>query len=243
VVEKLHEEGGFEVGGDGIEGVGDGADGFGEADLDGDGVVEHVFGEGTDVVGHGGGEEEGLPIGGKVLEDAADVGEEAHVEHVVGFVEDEDFYVGEDDVALGEVVEEASGAGDHDVDAFAEFFELHVGADAAVDGDAAQAGCLAEDFDGVACLLGKLTGGGEDEGADVAARAVEQTLEDGEDEGGGFAGAGLGKAYQVTTLEGRGDGLELDGGGELVACGVYALHYLRVEVKRLKIHYYVSPLW
>jgi hypothetical protein len=36
--------------------------------------------------------------------------------------------------------------------------------------------------------------------------------------------------------------LKLNGSRHFVAGGLYALHDLRVEVKRLKIHYYVSPL-
>jgi len=41
--------------------------------------------------------------------------------------------------------------------------------------------------------------------------------EDGEDEGGGFAGACLGGADDVASFEDRGDGAGLDGGGVDVA--------------------------
>ena len=181
-------------------------------------------------------------LGGQVLEHSAHVGQEAHVEHVVGFVQHEHFYVGEDDVALGEVVEQAAGAGDHDVDAPAQLLYLGVGAYAAVNGDAAQAGALAQALDSVVCLLGQLTRGGKYKGAYLAARAVQQALKNGQHEGCGFACACLGKAHEVAPLQDGRDGLKLNGSRHFVAGCLYALHDLRVEVKRLKIHYYVSPL-
>ena len=44
-----------------------------------------------------------------------------------------------------------------------------------------------------------------------------QVLQDGQGEGGGLAGAGLGAADQVAALEQMGDGLGLDGSGDGVA--------------------------
>ena len=49
--------------------------------------------------------------------DAADVLDEAHVEHAVGFVEHEELDVAELDVALAHQVEQAARRGDQDVDA------------------------------------------------------------------------------------------------------------------------------
>ena len=47
----------------------------------------------------------------------------------------------------------------------------------------------------------------------LAAKAIE----DGKDEGGGLAGAGLGRGEDVASLEDDGDGLGLDRGGGLLA--------------------------
>ena len=46
--------------------------------------------KGDDLAGHRGGEEHRLPLGRKLGDDPLHVGEEAHVEHLVGLVEDED---------------------------------------------------------------------------------------------------------------------------------------------------------
>ncbi len=72
--------------------------------------VEDVARELGDRAGHRGREEEVLPLGGEVPQDALDVGEEAHVEHPVGLVDDEDLQPVELRVAETEVVEEAARA-------------------------------------------------------------------------------------------------------------------------------------
>ncbi len=54
---------------------------------------------------------------GEQVEDPADVGHEAHVEHPVRLVEDEDLDLAEVGRALADEVEEAAGRGDEDLDA------------------------------------------------------------------------------------------------------------------------------
>jgi len=61
----------------------------------------------------------------------------------------------------------------------------------------------------LADLVGELAGGSEDEGED-ALWVVEEGLDDGQGEGAGLAGAGLGDADDVTAFEGYGKGLALD---------------------------------
>jgi hypothetical protein len=62
---------------------------------------------------------------GQHLDDAADVADEAHVEHAVGFVEHRGSRtLGEVDGALPMVVEQASGRGDEDVDAATQALDL-----------------------------------------------------------------------------------------------------------------------
>ena len=56
---------------------------------------------------------------GQRADDAPDVGPEAHVEHAVGFVEDEDLDLGEVEVAALDQVEQAARRGDEQVDAAA----------------------------------------------------------------------------------------------------------------------------
>ena len=50
-------------------------------------------------------------------DDLADVADEAHVEHAVGLVEDEDRDAVEPHVALGDQIEQPAGRGDQDIDA------------------------------------------------------------------------------------------------------------------------------
>ena len=66
---------------------------------------------------HRGREEERLALGRQVLQDAADVGQEAHVEHAVGLVEDEDLEPLELRVGEPEVVEQTARRRDEDVHA------------------------------------------------------------------------------------------------------------------------------
>ncbi len=88
--EEPFEEGEFIVFFDVVEGVldggGEGGVGF---ELEGCGFLEDVVGEFVGFGGHGGGEEEGLALGGELFEEGADVGGEAEVEHAVGFVDDD----------------------------------------------------------------------------------------------------------------------------------------------------------
>jgi hypothetical protein len=67
------------------------------------------------------------------LEDALDVRDEAHVEHAVGFVEDEEFDEVETHGLLFDVVEQPAGRGDDDLAAFLQFGDLRAHVDAAVD--------------------------------------------------------------------------------------------------------------
>ena len=105
-----------------------------------------------------------------------DVADEAHVEHAVGLVEDEDLDRREVDGALAEVVEQAAGRGDDDVDAATQRVGLRREADAAVDGGRADAPVATVDADALLDLERELAGRGEDEGADRATARRGSTL-------------------------------------------------------------------
>src|SRR5581483_8002150 len=120
-LEEFTEEVAFLVLGDGVDDV---LDGFGggaaRANLDGLGMFHRPFDEGLDLDGDGGGKEGGVAVARAAFDDAADVGEKAHVEHAVGFVEHEVSDVVQAAGAAANVVEQAAGGGDEDVHAFAE---------------------------------------------------------------------------------------------------------------------------
>ena len=71
----------------------------------------------ADLLGHGGREEQALPLDRQLGDDAPDGLDEAHVQHLVGLVEHEHLDAVEHDVALVEVIEQAAGGGDQHVDA------------------------------------------------------------------------------------------------------------------------------
>ena len=81
----------------------------------------------------------------------------------------------------------------------------------------------AVDAEALADLGGEFTGGRQDQrtaGALGGALGMGcELLQDGEREGRGLAGAGLGDAKQILALEQARNGLRLDGSGALIALG------------------------
>ncbi len=138
-------------------------------------------------------------LAGMLADDLADVGDEAHVEHPVGLVQDEDLDLGEVDAALADVVEQAAGCGDQDLDAAPEGLDLGIDAGAAVDDGRPERNAPTVCLDRLGDLDRQLAGRGEDEDPHRVARrreagvaVVPQGLQDRQDEGGGLAGSGLG---------------------------------------------------
>ncbi len=85
--------------------------------LDAGGAVQEGVGDALDLGRHGGREEQRLPGEGHQPEDPLDIGDEAHVEHPVGLVDDHDLHAGEQKLAALEMVEQAARRGDQHVDA------------------------------------------------------------------------------------------------------------------------------
>jgi hypothetical protein len=131
-----------------------------------------------------------------LLHDRLDILDEAHVEHLVGLVEDEEFDMGEVEGAAAQVVEDAAGGADHDVDASAQAPELLAHRGSAVDGRHARVGARAQRDELGRHLQGELARGHEDDGADMADRGREE-LGEGNAEGGGLARAGSGAGDEV----------------------------------------------
>ena len=111
--------------GDGLGGGG----GFGH--LDADRIVEELLGQPRDLGRHGRREEQDLLLGRCQLEDPLDVGNEAHVEHAIRFVDHEDLHSGKEQLAPFEVVQQPTGGRDQDVNAAIELEFLVVEGDPA----------------------------------------------------------------------------------------------------------------
>ena len=190
-------------------------------DLDRGRVVEQAVGEPPDLVREGRREEQVLATRRQDREDLADVADEAHVEHPVGLVEDEDLDPRQVDRPLAEVVEQAAGGRDDDLGAGAQGADLGIEADATVDRGRADRVLDAVGPDALLDLERELAGRGEDQRADDARAAGRprrvETLEHRQHEGGRLAGPGLGAGEDVAALEDERDRLGLDGGGFRVA--------------------------
>ena len=127
-------------------------------DLDPLGVLQDLRRELGDVARHGGGEQQRLALLGDRADDAAHVADEAHVEHAVGLVEDEEGHVAELHVAALDQVEQAARRGDQDVDAARQGLDLAAIAQAADDGAEAQAEAAAVGVEAAGDLDRELAG-------------------------------------------------------------------------------------
>ena len=96
-------------------------------------IVEHLLRQLRDRRRHRRAEEQRLALLRQMSQHAPDVGQKAHVEHPVGFVEHEKLEPAELRVRRAEVIEQPSGRADEDVDAAAERVFLRPHADAAED--------------------------------------------------------------------------------------------------------------
>ena len=144
-------------------------------------------------------------------DDLLDVRQEAHVEHPVGLVEDEDLDLAEVGDPLADEVEQPARRRDEDLDPAAEGLDLGIHRDAAVDDGRAERDGAAVGPDALVDLHRELARRDEDQDADrVAGRrergvgVVPEPVEDRQRERRGLAGAGLGGGEDVAAVRGRG---------------------------------------
>ena len=108
-------------------------------------------------------EQQTLSVCGGLTEDRANLGQEAHVRHLIGFVECGDFHRVEDAGALTQVVAETTRRCDEDVYAAAKLIHL-LGERRSTDSGAnRESECSGVGVEGVDHLESKLTGGDEHE--------------------------------------------------------------------------------
>ncbi|MNK72935.1 hypothetical protein D3C87_924220 [compost metagenome] len=207
-------------GGDADDILGDGVGCHGRPrGLDPGRILEELRGQARDLGRHGGREEQGLALGRRQFEDALDVGDETHVEHAVGFVDDHHLDAGQQDLAAFEQIEQTARRGDQDVDALVQQRHLVAHGDSADQQSPAQLGALGVFCEVLGDLVGQFAGGGQDQGArhPGAGATRAETVDHRQGEGGGLAGAGLGDAQDVTAGQGHRNGGGLNGGGFGVA--------------------------
>ena len=185
------------------------------------GIVQEGFGDAADFGRHRRGEEQGLPGERDQLADALDVGNEAHVQHAVGFVDDQQFDAGEQQAAALGMVEQPAGGCDQHVDAARQLGVLVAERDAADQERDVEFLAGAVFVELLLDLGGEFAGRLQDEGAGHPGpgAALFQHGEHRQDEGRGLAGAGLGDAENVAAGQNVGDRLFLNGGRGGVAGG------------------------
>nr|WP_246430398.1 hypothetical protein [Streptomyces rectiverticillatus] len=201
--------------------VGHGGDGTGGGvDLVRDRVDQVALDEGVDLVLQRGGEQQALAAGRHQVEDLGDLGQEAHVGHLVGLVEDGDLDLVERGGAAVDDVAQTARGGDEDVDAALQGVDLVAHGRTAADDLHLQAEHVAVGLEGVRDLHRELTGRGEDQaaGALLLGVAAGQGGQQRQTEGEGLAGAGAAAAEDVLAGQGvrDGRGLDREGGRDAV---------------------------
>ena len=178
---------------------------------------------------HGGREEQRLPARRQQLADALDVRDEAHVEHAVGFVDDQDLDAGEQDLAAPEVIEQAAGRGDQHVDAAVELAAAARRRRRRRSAAPADSLWLIPYFSKLCatCAASSRVGARISErGMRARALPASSRASIGSTIAGGLAGAGLGDAEHVAPAHCNRDGLDLNGGRLGIAGGLNgSLHF------------------
>jgi hypothetical protein len=141
------------------------------------------------------------------LEDPLDVADEAHVEHAIGFVENENLHFGERNCALFAQVQQPAGCRHQDVAACAGLVDLRLLGDAAEDHLRAQVDVLAVVGDALRDLRSELARRRQHQRARVAPVAGAQLLQQRQREAGGLAGTGLRAGEHVAAREHGRNGL------------------------------------
>src|SRR5881296_178130 len=208
-----------------VEHLRDFRDGLGDhAGVDAHGTDEMPADQRLDLCRHRRRKAEGLPVERRYAEDALDLGCEAHVEHAVGLVEDDDAERAEAKRPALEVIEEPAGGRNNDVGSPLEPGELRPHRFAPDEDDRLDALGAAEHVERLRGLQSELARRREYERARSRAAVLreprvrpDQEFDSRNREGGGLAGARLGAADQVASLEDRPDRLGLDRSGSGIA--------------------------
>ena len=203
----------------------------GRRGLDPLGIGEELADEARDLGRHRRGEEQRLPARRQQLADLLDVGDEAHVEHAIGLVDDEDLDAHQHDAATLKMVEQAAGRGDQHVDAAVELLDLIVHRHAADQQRQIELVVDAVFFEALRHLGGELARRREDQRARHP-RPGAAGLEAGDHrqhERCGLAGARLGDAEDVAAGNGDRDGGGLNRRRRRVAGGLYGRLHLGAQ--------------
>ena len=211
--------------------------------LDAHRIVQEGLGETGDFRRHGRREEQGLAGEGHQLADALDVRNEPHVEHAVGFVDDQNLDAGQQQFAAFGKVEKTAGRCNEHVGAARDLGLLVAEGDAADEQREIELVVDAVFGEGLLDLRGEFARRFEDEGARHAGAgaALLEPRQHRKREGGGLSGARLGDAENVASDECVGDGLRLDRCGSDVAGCLDCGQDFLAEAEIFECHLWVVP--
>ena len=180
--------------------------------------MQELLGDAPDFRRHGGGEKQRLAGERNQLADALDVGDEAHVEHAVGLVDDQKLDAGEQQPAALVMIEQPARRRDQHIDAAPELGILIVERDTADDQRDVELVIDAVSDEALFHLGREFAGRFENERARHAGAgaAFFQHGQHRQHESRRLAGAGLRDAEHVAPGKHVGNGLILDGGGSFV---------------------------
>ena len=195
------------------------------------GSVEMPIGDAAHLARHGGREERGLPIGRSLPQNPFDIFDEAHAQHLVGFVDHHRLHEGEVQRAAPQMIHDAARRADHDVHAAAQAANLLADRIAAVDGHHAHAAQIfGIAVHGFGHLNRQFARGGQHQRLHGALVQIEP-IENGQREGRRFARAGLRLTDEIATCQQQRDRLLLNGGRRFIAHLVQQLDEWRAQAQ------------
>jgi hypothetical protein len=238
--EEFAQELGLEVLGNRVDSLGDAGGGRRLAfHLDGHRIMEHVVHELPHFTGHGGGEEERLAAGRQHAQNAADVGQKAHVEHAIGLIEHEDFERIEAGIRMAQVIEQPPGRRDQNIGATAKRVGLRAHAHTADNGGAFNRRVDRKGLEMFEDLAGKFARGRQNQRAGrtpPGAGGLEQAMQNRQYKGRGLARAGGGAGQHVAAVGGRPNRRGLNGGGMGKGQVAHAAQNVGMQSKSRKGH-------
>ena len=201
--------------GDRVERMADSVRRCGRSYLNSDWISQDVLGQASYFGGHGSREKQRLARLWKMRQNSSDIGEKTHIEQLVSFVYYQHFQLGEIDGMTADMVQKSAGAGNDNIGTL-QFLNLWVNTHATVNRNAFKAGFAPQDFDLLVNLFGQLSSGGHDQGTDAAVLMTHQSIQDRQNEGSRFAGAGLSQPHHIATLQDRRDCPSLNRGRDYI---------------------------
>ncbi len=213
-----------------------GGGGGGPRNFHAHGIVQELLGQALDFRRHGGRIKKRLPREGDQLADAFDIGNEAHVEHAVGFVDHQNLNLRKHQLAALEMIEQAARRRDQHIHAAIELAVLFVERGAADQKRHRELVVLAVFLEILGDLRRQFARRLQNQRARHArlGPAARQHLDHRQGEGGGLARARLRDADHVAALQHMGNALRLNGGGGGVAAFGHGLQHLGRKAKRIE---------